>query len=350
MHDSHVMEIIKLCRELDETAGNVYTKLSSLTDDKDLSNFWIQMSKEEALHTSFWKRAELFEAFQDMPNLFEHPEEVIADLKKALSRSRDLLRGCEENYSVQNAFTLAYRMEFYLLHPAFEMLFHLLGPAAGGSNPEDAYESHIFGFIDMLSKYCHVTPELELLGETLQRLWKENKNLALQSSHDELTEVLNRRGFFTLSIQFAYLAQRTQSTLAVMMLDLDHFKSVNDRHGHIVGDSVLKGTARLIKKELRSSDIVGRYGGEEFIVLLTQTKSGATKSIAEKIRKSIEKNPPDGIPLTVSIGFAEAKLSHQVREDYMQLIQKADTALYSAKDAGRNRTEEYTQGTVSANK
>lgn len=341
MQNSLVMDIIGLCRQIDETARDVYAKLSSLSDNNELSIFWTQMSKEESEHIAFWKRAELFKAFSDIPNLFEHPKEVISDLEKTLSRSKDLLRSCEKNCSIQNALTLAYRMEFYLLHPAFEMLFHLLGPTAGGINPEDEYETHISEFINMLSKYCHVTPELELLGETLQRLWKENKHLALQSTHDELTKVLNRRGFFTLSVQFAYLAQRTQSTLGVMMIDLDHFKSINDHYGHMVGDTVLKETANLIKKELRASDIVGRYGGEEFIVLLTQTKSGATASIAEKIRESIEKNPPEGIPLTVSIGIAEDELGHKVREDYMELIQNADASLYDAKNTGRNRTVEY---------
>ncbi len=342
MKRTDVMEIIKLCRNIDETARDVYAKLSNLADDKELSAFWAKMSQEEAEHISFWKRTELFEVFSDMPNLFEKPKEVITDLTNALSRSRSLLSQCEENCSIQNSFTLAYRMEFYLLHPAFEVLFHLLGPLAGGTNPEDEYESHISQFIDMFNKHCHVTPELELLSETLHRLWKENKQLALQSTHDDLTEVLNRRGFFTLSIQFAYLAQRTKSTLAIMMIDLDHFKSINDNYGHSVGDLVLKKTASIIKKELRTSDIVGRYGGEEFIVLLSQTKNGATVNIAEKIRKAIENNPPEGIPLKVSIGFAERVMGQQVREEYMELIKRADKALYVAKNAGRNKTVEYT--------
>ena len=299
------------------------------------------MSKEESEHISFWKRTEIFEAFADMPNLFENPEEVISDLNKALSRSLELLDECEKDCSIKNSFTLAYRMEFYLLHPAFEMLFHLLGPIAGGHNPEDEYESHIQEFIGMFSKYSHVTPELELLGETLQRLWKENKQLAIQSTQDELTNVLNRRGFFTLSIQFAHLAMRAQSTIGVMMIDLDHFKAINDTHGHTFGDQVLKCSANLIKNELRISDIIGRYGGEEFIVLLPQTESGATYNIAEKIRKNIEANPCDGVSVTVSIGVAEGKLKKQTKEDYLQLIQRADSALYDAKQDGRNRTVEH---------
>ena len=341
MHGKPLVRIIRLCREIDETAGVIYARLSRKCSDRELSGFWQQMSDQEAEHVSFWRRAEQFEGIDDIPIPFAQPAKVILDLNKALTRSRDLLDRCDEDVGISKAFILAYRMEFYLLHPAFKMLFHLLGPSAGGTNPEDEYDSHIDGFITMLSERGNVTPELELLGETLQSLWRENKELALQATQDSLTEVFNRRGFFTFSVQFAYLAHRTGSTLAAMMIDLDHFKSINDHYGHAAGDRVIRGTARIISEQLRTSDIVGRYGGEEFIVLLPQVSSGATAKVAEKIRSSIEQRPPEGVPLSVSIGFAEARLSDRVREDYQELIRKADAALYQAKERGRNTIVEY---------
>lgn len=336
MKEPTVMDIIRLCRGIDEAARSMYTTLRDLCRDKRLSKFWDDMSREEADHITFWRRAEQFEPLSDMPSLFEQPHEVIAELNHTLSRAQELLRSCEKDFNVATAFTLAYRMEFYLLHPAFEMLFHLLGPSAGGSNPEDQYDSHIDTFIDMMSKYGDVTPELELLGETLQRLWRENKRLALQSSHDELTGILNRRGFFTVCEQFAHLAHRTQTMVCIMMIDLDHFKDVNDRFGHTTGDFVLKETARLLKTSLRAADIIGRYGGEEFIVMIPDISVGAIEGLAEKLRLTVENNPPGDIPLTISIGIAHKVLGKPVREDLHQLIQHADTALYRAKDAGRN--------------
>ena len=232
MEVTPIIEIIRLCRKIDEIARDVYMKFGDLCDDKQLSVFWKEMSKTEAKHVSFWTRAEQVEALTGMPNLFEQPDEVISDLYKVLLRSQDLLRSCEEDFSVSKAFTIAYRLEFYVLHPAFEMLFHLLGATVGDLNPEDTYEFHIDGFIAMWTKQVNVTPEVELLGETLQRLWKENKHLALQATRDELTGMLNRRGFFAISIQLAHLAQRTNSTVGVMMIDIDNFKSINDRLGH----------------------------------------------------------------------------------------------------------------------
>ena len=335
------VDIIRLCRRIDETSRDVYAKLAQLEGSEDLAAFWLEMSNEESEHVSFWKRAEQVAGFSGIPNLFQEPDQVLAELDKVLSRSRDLLARCEGNYCVANAFTLAYRLELYLLHPAFEALFHLLGPTAGGQNPEDDYDSHIAKFIAMFAKHGNVTPELELLGETLQRLWKENKRLTLQSTRDDLTGVLNRRGFSTVSVQVAHLSQRTHSNLAVMMIDLDHFKSINDRLGHAAGDRVLKGTARLLANRLRKSDVLGRYGGDEFIAFLPEVSAGSVASIAEGIRKTIEESPPEGIPVTVSIGFAEAVLGKEVLEDYNQLIWKADAALHQAKEEGRNRVVEY---------
>jgi diguanylate cyclase (GGDEF)-like protein len=232
-------------------------------------------------------------------------------------------------------------MEFYLLHPAFKMLFFLLRPMADGASPEDEYESHIAKFIDTLFKHGRVTPELELLGETLQRLWKENKTLALQATRDDLTEVYNRRGFFAVSTQLAYLAQRNGFMIGVMMADIDHFKSINDRFGHTAGDLLLRRVADLFSETLRTSDIVGRYGGEEFIVMLPQISHGATAIVAQNLLKKLKADPPEGIPLTMSIGVAEGILGRNVQEDYQHLIQQADKALYRAKSSGRDRVVEY---------
>jgi len=158
VQDTEIVGIIRLCREMDETACDVYAKLRDLCDDKQLSEFWKEMTKAEAEHVAFWKRAERVEAFTDMPGLFGRPGEVISELRRALSLSRDLLRSCDGKFSTSKAFTLAFRLEFYLLHPAFETLFGLLGPFAGGTNPRDAYESHINGFVAMLAKQGEATP------------------------------------------------------------------------------------------------------------------------------------------------------------------------------------------------
>ena len=152
-----------------------------------------------------------------------------------------------------------------------------------------------------------------------------------------MTAVLNRRGFFALSTQYAHLASRTGSKLGVMMIDIDHFKTINDQHGHVVGDRVLQDTARLLSTRLRASDVVGRYGGDEFIVLAVPVAEGSTWAVAEAIREAVANAQSHGIQVTVSIGIAEGELGSDAQADYLALIERADSALYTAKSDGRNR-------------
>jgi diguanylate cyclase (GGDEF)-like protein len=333
------LKIISLCRRMDETAREVYMKFSEQCQIEPLQKFWLHMSKEESEHVKFWLKAEQLEILPD--NIFADPGKVIGELEQSVKKTNELLERCKGSYNMADSFVLSYRMEFYLLHPAFSMLFKLLGPMADVRNPETNYDSHIADFINILAKYGQVTPELELLGETLQRLWKENKALAHQATRDELTGLFNRRGFFTTATQLMYLAQRSMSTVGVLMIDLDHFKTINDRLGHWGADHVLKEAARIILNSLRSSDLMGRYGGEEFIVLLPATGTAMTAAVAEKIRSSLQSATIKGISLTLSIGFSEGEIGDSPQEDLQTLIEQADTALYEAKASGRNRVVEY---------
>jgi diguanylate cyclase (GGDEF)-like protein len=119
-----------------------------------------------------------------------------------------------------------------------------------------------------------------------------------------------------------------------MMIDIDHFKQINDTYGHIRGDSILKELAAVLKENTRKSDLVGRYGGEEFLVMLVETRIEEGYLTAEKIRKTIEQSVfAEGPRLTVSIGVEEYS-----GEKVSELIEKADKKLYRAKEEGRNRT------------
>jgi diguanylate cyclase (GGDEF)-like protein len=341
MNGSPILQIVRLCRTIDEAARDVYMRLHVLCKEPELSEFWKQMSDDEAEHLRFWQSLETTAERIGVLELFEDSERVIAELEHSVIRSKQLLDSCEENYSVSNAFVLACRMEFYLLHPAFELLFHVLGPVTGELNPESEYESHIDGLISMLRKHCRVTPELELLGETLSRLWHENKTLALQASRDELTGLLNRRGFHTIATQFAHLAQRNKSAVGVMMIDIDSFKAANDRLGHRAGDEILKSAANTVRDTLRASDVIGRYGGDEFLVFLPSTSAGATPRLAELIRCGIEAQSIGELKVSASIGVSEGFIVSDPADALDSLIQAADEALMTAKQEGRNRVYRF---------
>jgi diguanylate cyclase (GGDEF)-like protein len=141
----------------------------------------------------------------------------------------------------------------------------------------------------------------------------------------------------SLCKQLSYLALRDNKRVGIIMIDIDDFKRVNDQYGHQKGDAILKAVANTIRSSLRRSDVVGRYGGEEFIAYVFGAEGTAVKRIAEKMRVSIEKQTPQGIPLSVSIGVAAGEVSSRVEQDIEDLIGRADSCLYHAKRSGKNR-------------
>jgi two-component system, cell cycle response regulator len=162
-----------------------------------------------------------------------------------------------------------------------------------------------------------------------------------QASHDGLTGLLNRSAILkTLQIELGR-SQRDSRPLAVVIADVDRFKQINDRLGHLVGDAVLVGMTKLIASSLRPYDSAGRYGGEEFIVALPGCNAPDAKSIAERLRLLIAATPistSEG-PVTCTMSFGVAVFDGAADADLDSLIRKADEALYQAKNLGRNRVE-----------
>jgi len=168
--------------------------------------------------------------------------------------------------------------------------------------------------------------------------------LEVQANRDFLTDVANRRHFFAKANQELARAVRYDTPLSMLMLDIDHFKAVNDTHGHAVGDMVLKQVAQVCTAALREVDVLGRIGGEEFAVLLPQTPGNMAADVAERIRQSVEHAAfafgaeQAHIPITVSLGVStldRALAGTAITSDV--LLQTADAALYQAKHSGRNR-------------
>lgn len=337
MSDDTLIDIVKLCLVLDQTSSDVYARLSSLVEIEELKRFWKEMSDEEMAHVAFWERLVEMAENRMLPQVFDNPEETKSELEEICSKVNMLWKKFEHRASISDSFLLAYRMEFYLLHPAIETLFHYMKGVETETNPGDTYESHIAKFIDTFRKYGEVTTELELLGETLQSLWKKNRELARKSSFDGLTEIFNRRGFFDTIKPLSYLSRRNRYPVGIMMTDIDDFKKVNDTYGHQKGDDILRGVAQVLKSNVRGSDIVGRYGGEEFIVFFYDVDKDIMYQIADTIRKKIEKDTRDDIPVTVSIGISQGLLRSDVEDSIMTLIGMADACLYRAKGEGKNR-------------
>lgn len=184
--------------------------------------------------------------------------------------------------------------------------------------------------------------ELKYMREQLKKALQEQaqltKDLQNLANTDPLTGVWNRRYLLTLCEAEIERASRYNHLFSVLMLDLDRFKQINDIYGHAVGDEVLIGMTNIVKNSLRKVDFWGRFGGEEFVVILPETNLDSAVGVAERIRETLEKTEfpiqEKQVKITVSIGVS----TYQLEDQKIDLVlQRADKALYQAKNQGRNR-------------
>lgn len=189
------------------------------------------------------------------------------------------------------------------------------------------------------SKIEERTLELSKINKQLE---ETKKVLFKDSITDKLSGLYNRRYFEEILSTLFDSAIRNKEVLSALMLDIDFFKKVNDKYGHKAGDEAIIVCSQIFKELARSSDVVTRYGGEEFVILLPKTDVNEALKLAQRIRDKIEVseiaiNQVDLIKVTVSIGVTQ--LNHQVDENFDEIVKRADVALYTAKKMGRNRVE-----------
>lgn len=171
----------------------------------------------------------------------------------------------------------------------------------------------------------------------LQQTKKQQEELTKLAMTDQLTGLYNRHSLTDIGPKYLSDAKRHKFPVSLLVFDLDHFKNVNDTHGHAVGDIVLKIVGKVLNDNCRSEDFVARFGGEEFVMLLSHCDIDNTATIAEKLRKQIEISQPNGLTITASIGAA----GFSEGDDFDSLFVKADKAVYEAKDTGRNKVSIY---------
>jgi diguanylate cyclase (GGDEF)-like protein len=180
------------------------------------------------------------------------------------------------------------------------------------------------------------------IGKLLSELEKKNRELQELAYYDPLTGLPNRRFFFEHASLIFEEVKRYEKPLSLLVMDIDHFKKINDTYGHDVGDLVLKTFADVLRGIVRKSDICARLGGEEFVVLLPNTDLEGARVLAERIRTAVAKKPVEHgsivIVFTVSIGVSQYRKGMQ---NIDELIKEADIALYRAKEGGRNRVEVF---------
>ncbi len=210
----------------------------------------------------------------------------------------------------------------------------IIGMLSTQSYKPNAYTTEDLYLMEMLAANTAIAIENT-------RLLKEVQWLAIT---DPLTGLFNRRGFFELGQREVERFRRFSRPFSAIMMDLDHFKQVNDTYGHAAGDQVLIGLTNRLRSKIRDVDVIGRYGGEEIVIVLPETDLQGASLLAERLRSHVESAPIDTergpIQITISLGVAEFKAN---TPDLASLLDRADSAMYIAKQSGRNQVRLYEQ-------
>ena len=317
--------------EEDETKGEVYKRLARvLKNEYRIEEFSIY----EAVPNKNQVAAQLVDGELADSTRWCDPEILIRP---------DACRACRTGHQVDGVTTFEICNSFRPpaeVGPRTHVCMPMIQSGSVGSvlqivlKPEDAARIHEqLPFISVYLREATPVIEARRLMDTLR-----DANL-----RDPMTGLNNRRFLEEFVDTLVASVQRRKTTLAILMLDLDYFKMVNDTHGHDAGDTVLKELAKVLKQCVRSSDMVIRYGGEEFLIILQEIESAASIAIAETIRQRVEamKIQIGALTLqkTISIGVAEYPKDS---ETFWQAVKFADVALYRAKETGRNRVVRFT--------
>jgi len=207
----------------------------------------------------------------------------------------------------------------------------------GKDSMEDEEYGLELGAVDYITK--PVRPSIvKARVKTHITLKRQHDELVAMATHDQLTGLHNRHYLSDMLNKKVAQSKRHNEALSVIMIDIDHFKSVNDTFGHLIGDLILKAVGSIIQESTRKEDTAARFGGEEFVLVLDNCMASDALAKAEVLRSKLEALRPEDIDVTGSFGVAQ--LDDQVTR-YEDLLKNADTALYQAKEEGRNRVILY---------
>ena len=334
-----LIEILQDCLWLDRKACTTYNKFAEHTQNEELKREWLKRAEEEKEHILFWKKALELGEQKHLPLIFKD----LTEIKKKVGNVRETTEKIMSKFTKYDVYseqlTLAFMLETCMLHPTFMTMFY--DYRFINETISESYEKHIVSFIEMIKKFNEDMNMLyvSLFCENLYDLYQVTMNYLYNSLRDTLTGLYNRRGFINHANPALCMAEKDKFTVGIIIIDFDDFKQINDSWGHPSGDVALRTEAAIINSCVRESDVVGRYGGDEFIIFTETDTLEQLGNICERIRKKTEEKSKAlaGFPFTISLGAAIGKIFCPQEKYLAELINGADRKLYEAKNKGKNR-------------
>lgn len=329
--------MLQMCAEIDQRAEQVYRDLAAACPSTELAVVFEHMAKEEHVHVEWWN--DLLVAWQDglLPDIadehgiLERLREIHSELDLAIPADCDAA-------SADQMLSIAAHLEFYMLDPVFGELVDLLQPGSTVEHRE-SYARHVDRLVEAIETHYSGRDLAAFLARVLRRAFRDQQRLAALATRDQLTGLFNRRGLFGHLAQWLSWSNRYQRPVGVALIDIDHFKTINDRFGHAAGDTAIVQVSRAIEAATRASDIIGRFGGDEFIVLAMELGEEEMSQLLERIVETVRSSQiavgDASLIVTVSAGGSWVSGGAQVTPEVA--VASADRSLYEAKAAGRDR-------------
>lgn len=329
-----VLEVIDLCTALEGQALEFYESLGLLADSDRMRALWAALAADERGHRAYWLQLKELCSAGGAPEMFDEPRRYVDELRALQMRLEHLAGVAQQESQVPRVFIHALRLEFLLLHPAIVTLFHYLPERPGEVSPSRTYGMHLGKLLGALMDYGQLPPELDLLGEAIGQLWKKTEESVTRTVTDQITGTLNRRGLYIAMKPLAFLARREKQPAGVMLLEIANLKEINHRLGHRVGDETLAGTAAAIASRLRASDVIGRFGGDDFLAFLSRFDPPQFGRIGAEVAERAAAREFAGARPALIVGGAWMMIGSDIKADLDALIRAADSALVQAREGG----------------